>query len=161
MPGTVLIALHVLLHLMLSATVCHSNRKLKELPSNRPARSRMLSIRMKVLREQLRMHFYECMALQGNAGVSFIRQTFSKQSSRSIRKPLAVPCHGSLKPMVHYKSWWRGTRWALGKRERPEQVGRKGGVFGLDLLAQGMVPVINAWIAWKGKLRKINRRVLF
>lgn len=104
MPGTVLIALHALPHLILSATICHSNRKLKEFSSNRPARSGMVSTRMKVLRGQLRMHFYECMALQGNAGVSFIHQRFSKQSFWSIRKPLAVPCHCSLKPMVHYKS---------------------------------------------------------
>ena len=64
MPGTVLIALPALPHLIFSATVCHSNRKLKEFFSNRASKSRMLSIRMKVLRKQLRMHFYEFMALQ-------------------------------------------------------------------------------------------------
>ena len=66
---SILAHMHAHPYLILSATVCHSNRKLKEFSSNSTARSRMLSIMMKVLREQLRVHFYEFMALLWIASV--------------------------------------------------------------------------------------------
>lgn len=47
------------------------------------------------------------------------------------------------------------------KRERSEQVGGEGYVFGTDLFTQGMVhAVISRWVVWKGELKKISRKVL-
>ena len=49
---------------------------------------------------------------------------------------------------------------SLLKRKRPEQVGEGEYVFALDLLAQGIVHVVlSERVVWKGKLRKITRRI--
>lgn len=58
MSGTVLIALHILSHLILSATACHSNRKLEEFLSNRASTEQDASHQEESAKGAIRNAFY-------------------------------------------------------------------------------------------------------